>query len=353
MVGRVKSALVFGALLALSGCGEPPTQSVAPAVRPVKLVTITAAVQERDLSFPGVVRAVQSAELTFNTPGQVVELNVLEGAEVAAGAVIARLDQRDARNQLAQAEAEFENARSEYRRAESLVAQDAISRSVLDQRKTQMDVAQAAVDSVRKALEDTVIRAPFAGGISRVYVEAFQNVQAKEPIAVIQSDQTEALVNIPGTIIARIPQLAPVNTRVILDAAPDVEIPAVYREASGVADDATQTYQVRFSFTPPEGLLTLPGMTATVKSTLLFDQADDLLGKGFAVPIASILAEGAQRFVWVVDDAMQLHKREVTLGPALSETVTVISGLEGTETIAAAGVSFLSEGMTVRAWQAE
>lgn len=350
---RARAALVFVATLGLAACSEAPEEARAPTVRPVKLIEVSRAVQERDLSFPGVVRAVQSAELTFNAPGQVVELNLLEGAEVAAGAVIARLDQRDARNQLAQAQAEYDNARTEYQRAEDLVAQDAISRSTLDQRRTQLDVAEAAVDSARKALEDTVIRAPFAGGISRVYIEEFQNVQAKEAIAMIQSDQTEALVNIPGTIIARIPQLAPANTRVILDAAPDVEIPAEYREASGVADQATQTYQVRFAFTPPEGLLILPGMTATVKSTFMLQDSEDLLGEGFSVPISSILAEGAKRFVWVVTTDSKLSKREVTVGPALAESVVVTAGLDGSETIAAAGVSFLSEGMAVREWQPE
>ncbi|MEO0951250.1 MAG: efflux RND transporter periplasmic adaptor subunit, partial [Pseudomonadota bacterium] len=270
MVRYLRLCAAVAVVATLASCGEAPAPEKTETVRPAKLITVGTASQQRNLSFPAVVRAAQSAELTFPIPGQVVELGVLEGSEIARGAIIAKLDQRDAENNLSQAQAEYQNAESEYRRAQRLRDQDAISQSVLEQRQTQLEVRQAAVDTARKALEDTVIRAPFSGGVSRVLIEQFQNVQAKEAIVVLQSGETEAIIDIPGQIIARIPQLEPVNTRVILDAAPEIEIPAVFREASGQADPNTQTYQISFTFKPPEGLLILPGMTATVRSTFNF-----------------------------------------------------------------------------------
>ncbi|MEM1437806.1 MAG: efflux RND transporter periplasmic adaptor subunit [Pseudomonadota bacterium] len=354
MVGYLRLAAVVTAAATLASCGESSAPETGETIRPAKLVTVGSASQNRNLSFPAVVRASQSAELTFPIPGQVVELNVLEGEEIERGAIIAKLDQRDAENNLAQAQAEYQNAESEYRRAQRLRDQDAISQSVLEQRQTQLEVRQAAVGTARKALEDTIISAPFSGGVSRVLIEQFQNVQAKEAVVVLQSGETEAIIDIPGTIIARIPQLEPVNTRVILDAAPDLEIPAVFREASGQADPSTQTYQISFTFEPPEGLLILPGMTATVRSTFNFKgTSGDIVSAGIAVPIDAILAEGQDRFVWVVGDDMRLQKRAVTLGQDVTDSVTVTSGLEGNETIVAAGVSFLAEGMQVREWQPE
>lgn len=354
MIRTLRLGVAVGLVATITSCGEAPAPEVTETIRPAKLVTVGSASQQRILSFPAVVRAAQSAELTFPVPGEVVELNVLEGADVERGDVIAQLDQRDARNNLAQAQAEYQNAESEYRRAQRLREQDAISQSVLEQRQTQLEVRQATVATARKALDDTVIRAPFSGGVSRVLVEQFQNVQAKEPVAVLQSGETEAIVDIPGTIIARIPQLDPVNTRVILDAAPDLEIPAVFREAAGQADPNTQTYQISFTFDPPEGLFILPGMTATVRSTFNFKETNgDLVSAGIAVPLDAILAEGPDRFVWVVGDDMTLEKRPVSLGGDSTDNVTVTSGLEGGETIVAAGVSFLAEGMTVRAWTPE
>lgn len=347
--------LIFGcmAFFMIAGCGEPSTEEAQTNVRPAKLLTVGAASQERDLVLPAVVRATQSAELTFPVAGEVRELEVLESQNVARGDVIASLDPTNARNALAQAQAELDNATSEFNRARRLREQDAISQSALETRETQLEVTQAAVNNARKALADTVIRAPFDGVISRVYVEQFQNVQAKEAIAVIQSGDTEVIVNVPGTIIARAKQLQPVGTTVILDAAPNVPIPAVFREIAGQADPSTQTYQTSFTFEAPENLVILPGMTATLRSTFLIDGVPDIALAGVAVPIDAIVSEGELRYVWIVNEAMQLERREVQVAPDVSDQVTVTSGLAAGETIVSAGGSFMAEGMTVRAWSPE
>lgn len=344
------------ALVALSGCSGSTDTSTdePPKPRPAKLVEVEAATNQRDLSFPASIRAAQSADLTFQVSGEILEINVLEGDEVTAGTVVARLDQRDARNRLAQAKAEFDNAVTEFERAERLAAQDAISRSVLESRRTQKDVADAAYRTAQKSVSDTVLKAPFEGFISTVSGRQFQNIQAKESIAVLQSAEVEAVINIPGTIIARIPQLEPVGVRVILDAAPDVEIVAQFKEASGEADPSTQTYEVSFSFIPPEDLFILPGMTATVESSFMFNGAQDIVAEGIAVPLAAILAEGDDTYIWIVDqESMMISKRKVAVRSDAGDYVTVTEGLTGNETIIAAGVSFFHDGMTVRRWVPE
>lgn len=346
----IQARFALGALVILAACADSEAPATVDTVRPAKLITVQAASLERELSFPAVIQAARSAELTFQVAGEIRELNVLEGDTVQEGDVIATLDQRDARNRLAQSEAEFENAEVEFERAERLFDQDAIARSVLDSRRTQRDVARASLDTARKALSDTVLRAPFSGGISRVDGRQFQNIQAKEVIALIQSSEVEAVMNAPGTIVARIPQLETLETRVLLDAAPDAPIIATFKEASGEADRATQTYAVTFSFTPPDGLFILPGMTATVESDFLFTNAPDIITGGIAVPLSAVLAEGDQRFVWLVGEDSTVSKQEIALSSDFGEFVTVIEGLSGGETIVAAGVSFVHEGMEVRPW---
>lgn len=349
-ISVILAALIFAACSAESNLeSEAP-----PAPRPAKLIQVEAASNQRNLSFPAVIRAAQTAELTFQVAGEIRELNVLEGDEVEAGLVVARLDQRDARNRLTQAQAELENASAEYERAERLAAQDAISRSVLESRKTQRDVAQAAFSTAQKAVEDTVLRTPFKGVISTVSGRQFQNVQAKEAIAILQSEEVEAVVNVPGTIIARMPQLVPVGVRVRLDAAPDANITGTFKEASTEADPNTQTYEVSFSFNAPEDLFILPGMTATVETSFVVNGAEDLVASGTAVPLSAILAEGDDTFVWVVDmETMTISKRQVTVRSDVSDYVTVTAGLDGNETLIAAGVSFFHDGMTVRRWVPE
>ena len=354
MLRITKFLITCIAFVIFTGCADSEETLSARKARPAKLVSVQAASNRRDLSFPAIIRASQSAELTFQVSGEVRKLDVIEGMEVEKGTVIAQLDQRDAQNGLAQVQAEYENAEAEYRRAEQLIGRGGISQSDLESRKTRRDVARVSRDVAEKALSDTVLRAPFSGGISRVYVEQFQNVQSKEPVAVLQSHKTEAIVNIPGTIVARSLQFEPIDTSVVLDAAPEVEIPAEFREASGQADPDTQTYQLSFTFDPPEDLLILPGMTATLKTTLAMNGVKDMIPDGIAVPLASILAEGGQTYVWVVDEnTMAVARREVVVGPEPGAMVTVVDGLSGGETIVAAGVSFLHEGTVVRAWAPE
>lgn len=352
-LNRVVTAILAVAVAGCSGGGEDQTDRAAK-VRPAKLIEVEMASNQRDLRFPAIIRAAQSADLTFQVPGEIREINALEGDEVEEGFVIARLDQRDALNGLAQAKAEFDNATTEFQRAERLSAQEAIAASVLDTRRTQKDVAEAAYRTAQKAVGDTVLKVPFDGFISNVSGRQFQNVQAKESIAVLQSNEVEAVINVPGTIIARTPQLEPVGVRVILEAAPDAEIIAQFKEASGEADPSTQTYEITFSFVPPEDLFILPGMTATVESSFLFGNDQDIVAQGIAVPLASILAEGNDTFVWIVDSkTMKISKRKVTAESDAGDYVTVTEGLSGGELIVAAGASFFHDGMTVRQWEPE
>ena len=351
---RTFAVLQFVAAISLlAACSSSENAQSTEKVRPAKLITVKAASIQRELSFPAVIEASQSAELTFQIAGEIRELNVLEGDNVQRGAVIAKLDQRDAQNRLAQAKAEFDNAEAEFQRAERLFAQDAIARSVLDTRRTQRDVARASLATSQKALSDTVLRAPFTGGVSRVFARQFQNVQAKEAIVILQSSEVEAIMNVPSAIVARSEQLENLETRVVLDAAPDNPVIAQFKEASGVADQATQTYSISFTFTPPEDLLILPGMTATIESDLLFANASDIVAEGISVPLSAILAEGDARFVWIVQNDGTIAKKSVRLSPDLGENITVVDGLVGGETIVGAGVNFFHEGMKVRPWNPE
>ncbi|MCA8889913.1 MAG: efflux RND transporter periplasmic adaptor subunit [Parvularculaceae bacterium] len=350
MTRKITLLFFVGVSLALCACAQREETESKTAVRPVKLVTVEEASTRKSMSFPAVIRAAQSSELTFQVPGLLQELAVQEGDEVEKEALIARLDQRDYQANLDSARAQFNNAESEYQRARRLAEEDAISQSVLETRQSQRDIARAALTTAQKALDDATLTAPFAGHVARIFVENFQNVQAKEPIATLQSEGVEAVVNAPATVIAYVPQFEPIDTVVVLDAAPDLKIPATFKEATGAADASAQTYQVSFSFTPPDNLLILPGMTGAVESDFVI--TGNILEGRLAVPISAVVAEGDDRFVWVVDpETMTVSRRAIKIGRDVGEMIRVTEGLEAGETIVAAGAAYLHEGMTVRAWE--
>ncbi|MEM1036262.1 MAG: efflux RND transporter periplasmic adaptor subunit [Pseudomonadota bacterium] len=348
----VPSACIIIAVLVLaSACSQQTEDTFEAKPRPIKLIVTEKAGTEFPVSFPAVVEASQSSVLTFQVSGLLQDLPVREGQQLNRGDLIGRLNQRDFQSNLNSARAQYENADTEYQRASRLAEQDAISRSVLDQRKSQRDITFAAFQTAQKALDDTVLRAPFDGSVAEIFTENFQNVSAQEPIITLQSGgSVDAVVDVPARIVARVPEIDPIGTVMTLDAAPNIEIEAEFKESSGQSDPTTQTYRARFSFDPPDNLLVLPGMTGKIESRFVYSGDD--IDFGVSVPASAILSDGEARFVWVVDqDSMTVSKRPVTLAvERFVETVSVIEGLEGGEVIAGAGASYLVDGMEVRAW---
>jgi len=341
-------ALSLFALPVLSGCGVVPEEAAPATPRPAKLMTLEAASSQRSNSLPAVVRSRRSTDLAFQVGGQILEWNAVDGQQFARGDVIGRLDDRSFKANVARAEAQYNNAKSEYERALRLIEEDAISRSVVEAREAQLQVADAALDDARKQLSDTVLRAPFSGGVGRSNVEQFQNVAPQQPVLILQSRAVEAVVNVPGSFVAQSNTIRYFGVEVELDAAPGRRFPAQFSEAVGQADNATQTFEAHFTFTPSAELLVLTGMTAT-----LYFEVEDLdtpdEQDGVAVPLTAIMAEGSKKYVWVVKGPeKQIERREVQLGDGLGEMHIVTGGLKVGDTIVAAGGAYLQAGDRVR-----
>ena len=160
----------------------------------------------------------------------------------------------------------------------------------------------------------------------------------------------EVQIDIPANVMARWQSVENAEAHVIVDAWDDVPIDATFRSANLVADSVSQTYAVKFWFdSRPGDYLALPGMPATV--VLTAPQDAPASSTRISVPLTAVLSDGVDRYVWVVDEeTMTVSKRVVSVAEGVSETVVVTNGLEGSETIAIAGASFLRDGMQVRPW---
>lgn len=341
-------------LLFLGACDQEASEiTQKTVVRPVKLLTLEQASNQESRRFPAIIDAAQSSTLSFQVSGLLLELLVNEAEEVKQGDILAKLDSRDFKSNLDSAQAQFNNAEAEYQRAVRLAKEDAIAKNVLEQRKSQRDITKAQLDSAQKALSDTVLRAPFSGIIAKVPVERLQTIQAGNPaITIISANQLEATVSLPSSIIVTAASRTDKSAFVILESAPDKRIRAEYKEVVLEADSVSQTYEVTFTFTPPEELTILPGMNATI---ILSSSDQSANGKErIAVPLAAVMSDGAQQYLWVVDrDTMTVSKRAIEIEEGVGETVVVTKGLVSSETIVGAGGAYLAEGMQVRPWSSQ
>jgi len=345
---------VFGLffLVACNSESPPPEKITEAMIRPVKFAEIALANSDDYLNYPAVIKSKQLSSLSFEATGVVRDILVVEAQKVKRGEVLAKLDQRDLKAKLKSVRAQFENAEAEYRRAVKLIKEDAISRSELEQRKSERDVNKAQFETAKKALSGSLLVAPYSGNIARISIQKQQAIQAGESaIVILGTGGLESSINLPASMIARATdqQSERAPSYLTLNVAPDRKIPIQFKEATLDADTASQTYEVTFMFDSPNDLNVLPGMNATI----WFKDPSKPISKTLrvSVPITAIVTDGDQKYVWVVDrESMVVTRRDITVEDGVGADLNVLEGLEMGETIVAAGVSSLSEGMKVRPW---
>lgn len=171
--------VAVAAVLAIGGCKKQAPQVVYQAV-PVERRDIIVNAQAA-----GAIQPDTTVEVKSKASGEVLQLNAETGQLVKRGALLVHIDPRNARNLLAQAQAnldvaraKLDNATSQKRRADELFKTQAITEEEHEtdllnyaDAKSQVVNAQVAVDNAKIQLEDTDVRAPITGTIIEKDIE--------------------------------------------------------------------------------------------------------------------------------------------------------------------------------------
>lgn len=189
-------------LCCLSGCkgggaGDPEDASrlaYTPEVNEVEVITLKRENYPMQLVANGKLAAVQKSALYFGESGQIVEIPVQNGSYVARGDVLARLDDSEQRSALETARIERERTRLDY--LDVLVG---LGYAVADSISVPAEVRERAgirsgysaalnnYDKARRALEGTVLRAPFAGKVADLRLKKWDRTGA-EPFCTLIAD---------------------------------------------------------------------------------------------------------------------------------------------------------------------
>ncbi len=361
---NIPVTLIATALLLAVGCGSDSSTKNDPGAdaRPAKIVTV-GAFADGARSYPGRVQAAQSVLLAFRVGGPVVDIRVGKGQRVAAGEVLARIDTRDYEVQVKNLEAQLAATRAQevqaaegYQRVRGLYEHDNASkadfdnaRAVLDVSRAQVEATEQALKAARLSLADTELRSPTAGTVADRLVEAHQTVAAGQPVVRFQgAGAMEVLIHVPEREIADLTSKEPAAITVRFDALAGSEpINARVKEFATETDSQTQTFPVTLELEGPTSADLLPGMTASVRW---------ITGNGAAnraklhVPLGSVVTDDTgSTYVWRVDSSsMEIERVDVTTGALTGAGIEILSGLEGSDRILAAGVHFVSQGQKVR-----
>ncbi len=336
----------LGLCLMMAGCESDVIKQAEPIARPARLITVGASDRSAPLRFVGKVAAAHTVDLGFEIDGKLQTLPVREGEVVATGEIVARLAPERFELALKSARADHELAEKTLSRIESLRASGTVSQAELDEAVARAKLTGLAVEAAQKDLDDTVLRAPFDGRLTRRLVENFSPVARFSPIIRLTPiERVEVVIGMPEQLMADFNPEALQRAAVRFTADPEQLFAAEWLDYEAEANRDTQTYDVRFTLIEQPPWPVLPGMTTTVLLSLTTtDQAT------MQVPMSALQSDATGGlFVWVVHpDSAAVMQRPVEVGIPERDSVAILSGLEIGEQVVAAGGAWLYAGIRVR-----
>ncbi len=312
--------------------GGAPSAAVPVRVRQVPRQSIS-----QFLETNGTLEAENEVDIVARTTGPVIAISTEEGRTVRAGEVIARIDQREARNQVAIATVARDEARLAFDRAKSSWEEGLVSREAYDSALSTLSSTEAQLESAQIQLAYTEITAPFDALVVSRAIKLAQYVTPGTTLFRV-SDFTPLLcrVEVPEKDFPRIRVGQPAHLRV--EAFPGQRFTAGVARLRPTVDAATGTFTVTLEV-DGQGALR-PGMFASVY--LQTETHDDAL----VIPRAALVLDSLGDTVYIVSDGVA-ERRAVRLGLRSEDSVEVLEGLAEGELLIVVGQDGLADGTPV------
>ncbi len=387
------ASLGLATLVATAGCGSAAGKAAdtPEAPKPVAVSPVAAVEQPlaRFIRATGSLTAEDQADVAAETTGRVIATPVERGTPVVEGTALVRLVATETEAQVAEAEANaaqlearlgmggdavfdvnavpevqtaqsaYELAESEFARIKSLLEQRVVSQSEYDQRRTQVEssrqqvvsarnvatqqfqalqAARARVTLARKALADTLVRAPFQGIVAERLVSVGDYVTKGTKVAVVvRINPLRVRLTVPEQFISAVGVGQPVQFEV--DAYPGRQFTGTVRYVSPSLESNQRALTIEAVVPNASGELK-PGLFATAR----IEQADRT--PGVLVPEAAVQTASGTSRVYVVNGE-RVEERIVTLGLRVDRQIEITNGLKSGEQVATANVASLADGSRV------
>lgn len=307
----------------------------------------------------GTGKALQSVLIRSQADGTLLSLNFVEGQDVKAGDVIARIDPRLYQATLdqdvakkASDEALLANAKLDLIRYTSLAVTKAATQQQLDTQKAtvaqdeaQVKLDQATIDSARTSLSYTTITTPISGRTGIRVVDVGNLIHATDTTGIVTVSQIK-----PIDVIFTVPQQELARINKASETGP-LEVQALNSDGTkpvdtgkldvidNTIDQTTGTVKLRAEFPNPH-LALWPGIFINVRLLV------ETLKNAIVVPVASVQRGPKGSFVYVVADN-KVAMRPITLGQQDDKEAVVTTGVKPDDVVVTTGFSKLADGSKV------
>ncbi|MDU8499060.1 efflux RND transporter periplasmic adaptor subunit [Pseudomonas syringae] len=348
----VQPGLVLGfiSLLSLSACsaGKPADKAlVRVEVQPVALMDVSSSV-----ALTGDIQARKVTEQAFRVSGKLVKRYVDVGDRVRAGQMLARLDPREQKTELASANAEVAMRQSRlylaernYQRQQLLLPKGFTNlseyqkaRSGLESARGELAALQAQQASARDQVGYTELFAVADGVITARHAEEGQVVQAAAPVFSVAHDGEREAVFFVYESLLRADQTGATVIISSLDQ-PGIQWTGIIREITPIVSAANGTLRVRVAL---PALAVAPALGSVVSARLQVQSQ-----RAFALPWSALSRAKGQPAVWQVDAQARVKLTRVNVLRYEQGQVIVSEGLSEGDRVVSRGLQFLYPGQQV------
>ena len=338
LVGVVLTGALASAGCSRSANGRAVASAPTPAPIPVRAAAVESRVLPRILEVTGALTADESADVASERDGNVATVRVERGTYVEKGAILATLDDREAKAQLDQARATLAWAESEFARYAELRQKQVVAKSENQRKETDRDLNRSALVLAEKAFADCVIRAPFGGVVSEKKVSAGAFVKRGQAICgLVKIDPLRAELAIPEAAVSAI-QIGQ-KARLSVQSFPDRAFDATIRYVGPSLRSDSRTLVVE-AVVPNAQHLLKPGLFVTARVSL--PKAE----KTLLVPFAAVLTDSGVSRVFVLGKE-RVAERIVALGDRYGDAIEVRSGLGEGDRVVVSPDRRLADGLEI------
>jgi membrane fusion protein (multidrug efflux system) len=300
---------------------------------PVRLITVTPTEFKTVLSFNSVLSGIRESTAYAPMGDKVEKILIKVGDYVKKDQVLVTFPVDSPSARYYQARVAFENARTAYRRIESLYKSGGISLQDRDNAKARYEVAEADWNSVKRMVK---VKAPIGGYVTNVHVSETDNVDQDMPLVTIaRTDRMKAEIWVSED------EIAGVESGMAAAAAwKGNRIQGNVTQVDMAMNATKKAFRAVVEFANPDNRL-IAGTTVEIRITTS-DKSDAMV-----VERKNILNEQGTYFVYVVKNG-KAEKRQVTLGNQQGLDVEIGSGLNPGDEMVVEGQMLLENGSKVK-----
>nr|WP_032096058.1 MULTISPECIES: efflux RND transporter periplasmic adaptor subunit [unclassified Alteromonas] len=341
------------AFFTLAACTSEKSETSEPdSPRYVKLADVSNIPNFDEFTFPAVVSAVKTVDLSFEVSGRLIQTDLVTGNDIEKGKLLATIDRKPFERRMEESKTRLEQSERELNRIEKMFAQKLVAQSTLDSAKTSYELAMLDLRNAEQDLSYTQLYAPFDAKLSQRLVENNSFVAAGTPIARLQDvSKIYFNINVPERLLTANLGRGIKQASATLATNRSQWYPVSYVEHSTQPDPVSQTYEVVFAMEPRDELPLTPGARAIVKVSL----QGSMYPEGLVVPVKSLVGDENNGFaVWIFDKTTsRVNKQTVNVKHIENELAIIEGDISLGQRVVSAGATKMTADMKVLPYKGE